>query len=301
MDYFKHALAQVETAEVGAGTRIWAFAHVLPGAKIGAECNICDHTFIENDVIIGDRVTIKCGVQLWDGVRLENDVFVGPNATFTNDKLPRSGVRNQPAAVTTVRAGASIGANATILPGITIGPSAMIGAGAVVTRDVPAWAIVMGNPARITGYVGAERHKDPPPAAGVHASRVQGVTIYRLPLVEDLRGYLTASENLPFEIRRFFLVFKVPSREVRGEHAHRECHQFLVCAHGECSVIADDGANREEIVLDSPAVGVHLAPMVWATQYRYSADAVLMVLASDGYKSEDYIRDYAEFCRLKSA
>src|SRR5580704_6337351 len=92
LDYFKHELAVVEGAAVGRGTRVWAFAHVLPGAKIGADCNICDHTFIENDVLIGDRVTIKCGVQVWDGIRLEDDVFVGPNATFTNDKLPRSGV-----------------------------------------------------------------------------------------------------------------------------------------------------------------------------------------------------------------
>ena len=304
MEYFKHQLALVETSAVGQGTRIWAFAHVLPGAKIGADCNICDHTFIENDVIIGDRVTIKCGVQVWDGVRLEDDVFVGPNATFTNDKLPRSGVRPEHWPVTTVKAGASIGANSTIVPGITIGSKALVGAGAVVTRDVPPWAIVTGNPARISGYVGAENNQPTLPASvpgqpGVHPSRVQGATIYRLPLVQDLRGYLSAAENLPFEVKRFFLVFDVPSREVRGEHAHRQCHQFLVCAHGECRVIADDGKERQEIVLDSPAAGLHLAPMTWGIQYRYSPDAVLLVLASHVYQPEDYIRDYAEFCALK--
>ncbi len=299
-EYFKHPSAIVETTAVGRGTRIWAFAHVLPGAKIGADCNICDHTFIENDVIIGDRVTIKCGVQLWDGVRLENDVFVGPNATFTNDKLPRSGVHQEKHPVTTIKAGASVGANSTILPGITVGSHALVGAGAVVTRDVPPWAIVTGNPARIAGYVGAERHQRPQPQPGVDASRVKGVSIYRLPLVEDLRGYLTAAENLPFGIKRFFLVFDVPSREVRGEHAHRTCHQFLVCVHGECRVIADDAREREEIVLDSPSIGLHIPPMIWATQYRYSPDAVLLVLASDVYKPEDYIRDYGEFCALRS-
>ncbi|HEY1758234.1 MAG TPA: WxcM-like domain-containing protein [Bryobacteraceae bacterium] len=303
LQYFKHELAVVEGSQIGPGTRIWAFAHILPGAKIGADCNICDHTFIENDVLIGDRVTIKCGVFVWDGVRLEDDVFVGPNATFTNDKLPRSRVRDKPLLVTTVKAGASIGANSTIMPGITIGSRALVGAGAVVTRDVPPWAIVTGNPARISGYVGAATKPNQaapvPPQAGVHPSRVEGVNIYRLPLVPDLRGFLSAAENLPFEIKRFFLVFDVPSREVRGEHAHRECHQFLVCTHGECHVIADDGHEREEIVLDSPSIGVHLAPMVWATQYRYSSDAVLLVLASDVYKPEDYIRDYTEFCALK--
>lgn len=151
--YVKHSHAIVETDRVGKGTRIWAFAHVLPGAVIGCDCNICDHVFIENDVRVGDRVTVKCGVQLWDGVTLEDDVFVGPNATFSNDPFPRS--RRRPAVFsrTLVRAGASIGANATILPGITVGRLAMVGAGAVVTCDVPDRAIMMGNPATVHGYV----------------------------------------------------------------------------------------------------------------------------------------------------
>lgn len=143
-------------AKIGSGTRVWAFAHVLAGAVIGRDCNICDQTFIENDVRIGDRVTIKCGVQIWDGVRLEDDVFVGPNATFTNDLFPRSKQYPEKFTETFVRRGASIGANATILAGRTIGEYAMVGAGAVVTKDVPPYAIVVGNPARIRGYI------DPP-------------------------------------------------------------------------------------------------------------------------------------------
>lgn len=148
MRYFKHPQALVESEKIGDNTRIWAFVHILPGAKIGADCNICDHVFIENDVIVGDRVTIKSGVQLWDGIRIEDDVFIGPNATFTNDIFPRS-KRNFRILEIRVRRGASIGANATILPGITIGEKAMVGAGAVVTRDVPPNVLVVGNPARI--------------------------------------------------------------------------------------------------------------------------------------------------------
>jgi acetyltransferase-like isoleucine patch superfamily enzyme len=147
---FKHEAAIVETAAVGARTRIWAFTHVLSGASIGSDCNICDHVFIENDVVIGDRVTIKCGVQLWDGLFVENDVFIGPNATFTNDNWPRSRQWKQPQR-TVIRQGASIGAGAVILSGITIGSNAMIGAGAVVTKDVPDNAIVIGVPGRVHG------------------------------------------------------------------------------------------------------------------------------------------------------
>ena len=151
--FYCHEKALVEPgAQIGERTRIWAFAHVLSGAKIGTDCNICDHVFIENDVLVGKRVTIKCGVQLWDGLRVEDDVFIGPNATFTNDIFPRSKQYPEKFLQTHIRAGASIGANATILAGVTIGEKAMVGAGAVVTKEVPAYAIVIGNPARIIRY-----------------------------------------------------------------------------------------------------------------------------------------------------
>ncbi len=149
-----HDKALVEPgAVIGAGTRVWAFVHILPGARIGADCNICDQVFIENDVVIGDRVTIKCGVQVWDGVTIENDCFLGPNATLTNDKAPRSKVYPEEFRRTLLKLGASVGANATLLSGITIGRWAMIGAGAVVTRDVPDFALIMGNPGRVRGFV----------------------------------------------------------------------------------------------------------------------------------------------------
>jgi UDP-2-acetamido-3-amino-2,3-dideoxy-glucuronate N-acetyltransferase len=146
---FIHPSSDVQSKQVGEGTRIWQYVVILPGAVIGRDGNICSHCFIENNVVVGDRVTVKCGVQLWDGVTLEDDVFVGPNATFTNDRHPRSRTPGYDMLKTLVRKGASIGANATILPGITIGAGATVGAGAVVTKDVPDGVTVIGNPARI--------------------------------------------------------------------------------------------------------------------------------------------------------
>ena len=302
-NFFQHDKALVESTAIGEGTRIWAFAHVLPGAQIGKDCNICDHTFVENDVIVGDRVTIKCGVQLWDGVRLEDDVFVGPNVTFTNDMYPRSKhyLSKETLGRTLVKRGASIGANATILPGLTIGERAMVGAGAVVNRNVPPDAIVAGNPAQIIAYVGIPRTSGPGTSsqgAATTETEVKGVSLHSLPHVEDLRGALTFAEtqkHVPFEVKRLFLVYDVPNREIRGEHAHHTLHQFLICVTGSCSVIADDGVARREFRLDSPSRGLYLPPMTWSVQYKHTKDAVLLVLASAPYEAADYIRDYAEF------
>lgn len=144
-----HALADVSPcATIGLNTRVWQFAVVLGGARIGADCNINAHTFVEDGAVLGDRVTLKCGVYVWSGVTLEDDVFCGPNATFTNDKAPRSRLRPNEFLKTRVCRGASIGAGAVILPGLIIGTGAMIGSGAVVTADVPAGAVYVGNPAR---------------------------------------------------------------------------------------------------------------------------------------------------------
>lgn len=308
-DAFIHTHALCESLDIGKGTRIWAFAHVLPKAKIGRDCNICDHVFIENDVLIGDRVTVKCGVQLWDGIRLEDDVFVGPNVTFTNDIYPRS--KQYPATfeTTTVRNGASIGANATLLPGISIGAHSMVGAGSVVTRSVPANAVVVGNPAKIVGYTDTKNQRSKKTECTIHnldagsiqTSSVQGVTLHNLREVKDMRGSLSVAElgaDVPFEAKRYFLVYDVPSLEIRGEHAHHRCKQFLIAVKGKVHVVADDGYQREEFVLDRPNLGLYMPPMTWGIQYRYSPDAVLMVLASEHYDGADYVRDYDLFLQL---
>ncbi|MDR3048836.1 MAG: N-acetyltransferase [Elusimicrobiota bacterium] len=144
-----HKLSDVQSNNIGEGTRIWQFCVVLAGAKIGKNCNICANVFIENEVIIGNNTTIKCGAQIWDGIVIEDDVFIGPNVTFCNDKHPKSGNREFVMKKTLIKKGASIGANATILPGITIGENAVIGAGSVVTKDVNSSETVVGNPAKL--------------------------------------------------------------------------------------------------------------------------------------------------------
>jgi UDP-2-acetamido-3-amino-2,3-dideoxy-glucuronate N-acetyltransferase len=301
---FIHPLADVQSVHIGAGTRVWQFVVVLPKARIGRDANICAHCLIENDVTIGDRVTVKSGVQVWDGVHLGDDVFVGPNVTFTNDKHPRSRVYPESFAKTVVMNGGSIGANATILPGVTIGENAMIGAGAVVTRNVPPNAIAVGNPAKIIGYVNAGNRELANPqatqarAVSISRTTVPGVTRHTLREVPDMRGSLTAGEfeqDIPFVPKRYFLVFDVPTAETRGEHAHISCHQFLIAVKGSVHVVADDGTVREEFVLSRKNEGIYLPPMVWGIQYRYSADAVLLVFASHHYDPDDYIRNYSEF------
>lgn len=314
-EYFAHEKALCESSRIGAGTRVWAFAHILPGAVIGRDCNICDGVFIENDVRLGDRVTVKCGVQLWDGVRLGDDVFVGPNATFTNDRFPRSRQYQDKVLETVVEPGASIGANATILPGLRVGRAAMVGAGAVVTRDVPAHAVVAGNPARIIRYALApgvkqaaavwDPSREAPETPGSPRDLgVGGASLWPLPRFRDLRGSIVPVEfhkDLPFVPRRHFLVFGVPDDKVRGEHAHRRCHQFLVALHGSLNLVLSDGVRSAEIRLARPDYGVHMPPMIWGIQYNFSPDTVLGVYASEDYDSEEYIREFEVFQSLTRA
>lgn len=298
-----HSSSDVQSDSIGTGTNIWQFCVVMEGAKIGADCNICSHVLIENDVEIGDRVTVKSGVQIWNGISIFDDVFIGPNVTFTNDKYPRSKIYPDEFEKIVIKKGASIGANATILPGITVGSEAMIGAGSVVTRNVPPRAIVTGNPARIIGYSDTKKSYDSVictegNGTDKYTSVVNGVVLDKLKHVSDLRGEINVCDiekDIPFDVKRVFWVYNVPSHDVRGEHVHKVLEEYCICVKGSVSVVVDDGVNREEFVLDSPSKGLYLPPKVWRTLYKYTSDAALLVFASHEYDPDDYIRSYEKF------
>jgi hypothetical protein len=176
----------------------------------------------------------------------------------------------------------------------------MIGAGAVVTNDVPAYAIVKGNPARITGYIRDKEIASPISTSNAASSAVivAGAELVQLGKASDMRGDLVVAEfasQVPFQVKRMFFVTNVPSHHVRGSHAHRHCHQLLVCLQGSVTVEVDNGTVRGEWVLEHPEQGLHIHPMVWATQYKYSPNAVLAVFASHKYDAGDYIRDYEAY------
>ncbi len=294
-----HPKALCETKAVGEGTRVWAFAHVLPQARIGQDCNICDGVFIENDVLLGDRVTIKCGVQLWDGITLEDDAFVGPNATFTNTMFPRSRAYQKEFLRTVVRKNASIGANATILPGLDIGPNAMVGAGAVVTQSVPANAIVFGNPAQIVGYVDAMEplhtadgsENTGTTQAAVTQTGMEGVTLHRVNGPTDTRF----EDDIPLLPKSYATVSGATGEKTDEQCAHRTAQQFIVCLRGSCTVVVDDGKRRREIVLASPDIGLYVPAMTWSGACKLSDDGLLLVFASDDLSAP--IADYSQFQR----
>lgn len=254
---------------------------------------------------ISPSALIMPGAYVGDGVTIAEEVVVGPNACVLGRE---SSIGESSSPATTIKAGARIGANATIVSGVIVGAQAVVKPGSVVNRSVPPLAIVEGNPAIITGYVSTVSSGTKngqvvlPQGPDKKLSRVKDVTLHRFKAVPDLRGNLAVGEferEIPFFPKRYFLVFDVPTAETRGEHAHVHCEQFLICVRGTCSVVADDGVNREEFTLDSPDKGLYLPPMTWGIQYRYTRDAMLLVFASDYYDANDYIRDYDDFlCRV---
>jgi UDP-3-O-[3-hydroxymyristoyl] glucosamine N-acyltransferase len=254
--------------------------------------------FIENDVIIGDRVTIKCGVQLWDGLRVEDDVFIGPNATFTNDPYPRSKVYPKEFLKTTIRRNASIGANATILPGITVGEGAMVGAGSVVTANVPSRVLVHGNPARVISFLDAEMI-DASTLDKMHGKKqlLPGVELWPMQTFSDRRGSLVVSEfarDLPFVPQRFHAIFGADNGQLRGDHAHYRCIQFNMLLSGSLTFLADNGKTRRAVNL-LPGDAALVAPGTWCGFAGFNPETVIGVLSSEPYDPADYIRDYREF------
>lgn len=289
---------------VGAGTNIDSFVHIAAAVKIGTDCTIGSRTMIDSGVSIGDRVVLEGGSHLFTGLVIEDDVYIGTNATFARARVPREAA---PSPAILLRHHCSIGANATLCPGVTIGEHSIVDAGAVVTQSVQPYAIVSGNPAQVVGFANTSEStviRSGASASQSHIieSKVRGVRAYDLPFISDPRGNLTVGEferTLPFIPKRYFITFDVPNAKLRGEHAHRQCEQFLVCVRGSCAVVVDDGTHREEFLLDRPTFGVHVPAMIWATEYKHSPDSTLMVFASDYYDPEDYIRDYQEFLSAK--
>lgn len=241
---------------------------------------------------------IMSGAVVDASTQMGDDVEVGHNAVVLSE--------DQPGRVTRLLDGVRIGANATVYPGVVLSQGVRVLPGAVVKQSVPPLAIVDGNPASIVGYENTANFKPANVHGGARQARepstVKGVELFHFADIKDLRGNLTVGEfekQIPFLPKRYFLVYGVPTEETRGEHAHIACHQFLIAVHGSVSVIADDGTQREEFVLDANSRGLYLPPMTWGIQYRYSSDAVLLVFASDFYDPADYIRDYSDF--LKAA
>lgn len=234
-----------------------------------------------------------------DHVVVGSHVVIGPGAAILSDAQGLT----QPASLGDH---VEVGANATVMPGCAVGMGARIEPGSVVTRSVPPLAIVAGNPGRITGYVrtasrqqlGTQATESRRKARGVSASKVRGVTLHELGVAVDVRGSLSPGEferDIPFAAKRYFLVYDVPSSETRGEHAHIACKQFCIAIAGSVHVVADDGQDREEFVLDRPDLGLYLPPMTWGVQYRYQPNSILLVFASEYYDAKDYIRDYHDF------
>lgn len=266
---------------------------VEAGASVDSTALLGPFVIVQSGARIGAGVVVHGCTIIPGNVRVENDVRVFAGAQFVAD----------PTGPTVISRGASLRSNSVISAGVTVGAHAVVMPSSFVDKSVPSGAVVQGSPAHIVGYVGVADRTVTPVAdhrrgEGRELHGVRGVVLHEFARVTDIRGSLIFGEfqrAIPFDVKRYFLVFDVPSLETRGEHAHKECHQFLVCVRGRCSVVADDGRSRAEFTLDRPDLGLHLSPMVWATQYKYSSDAMLLVFASHYYDAKDYIRNYDDF------
>jgi len=264
-------------------------AIIAENAKIGENCHIGPFCCVEDSAVIGRNVTLA------GRIIVPQNTVIGDNVQLdTAAVLAMEGIK--------IEAQAKIGANA-VINTPSVGQAAIVEAGSVVNSPVPPFAVVSGNPARIINYVGATDKTTVVMAENPAATASQcGAKLLNIPSFADLRGDLSVLElnaGFPFKVQRIFYTYNIATSQVRGEHAHKECHQFLVSVAGSVNVIVDNGVHREEYVLDNPATGLYIPPGVWATMYKHTADSVLLVLASHQYDNEDYIRDYNEFLTYK--
>lgn len=273
-------------------------------AKVAETSVLGSYVVILKGAVVGENVVIHGFTQIWGCVHIESDVVLENNVV-----LQRSTVQGKGGGIV-FRKGCVVGAGAVIHHGVTIGEGAFVKPGSVVEQDIPPYAIVSGFPARAIGYIeniddkrksASHLQANFPMAPAAISLGVGDVTLHRLKKVCDPRGDLSVGEfplDVPFEPKRYFLVFNVPSEKTRGEHAHYQCHQFLICVKGSCAVVVDDGESRCEVLLESSDMGVHLPPLTWGIQYKYSNDAVLLVFASHSYDPDDYIREYSVFVEV---
>jgi carbonic anhydrase/acetyltransferase-like protein (isoleucine patch superfamily)/dTDP-4-dehydrorhamnose 3,5-epimerase-like enzyme len=276
---------------------------VHPGAEVADTCRLGDFVVVYPGARLGHDSHVEGFTQVWPGVHVERGARIGPGVTL--ERAPDGASSD-----IVVGAGSHLGAGATVRRGVRIGAGAIVEAGALVAQAVPPYAIVSGVPARITGYVEKapgtgnrlwHKQAEFPEGQAVVRLGIGDVTLHRAKIVRDPRGDLSVGEfpkDIPFDVKRYFLVFNVPSEKTRGEHAHHRCHQFLLCVKGSCAVVVDDGHDRCEVLLESPDMGIYLPPLTWGIQYKYSSDAVLLVFTSHYYEADDYIRDYAEFVEI---
>ena len=255
---FIHALADVHSTAIGAGTRIWQFVVVLAGARIGQDCNICSHCLIENDVVIGDRVTVKRGVQLWDGLRVGDDVFIGSNVTFTNDKYPKSRNIDFKPIATRIEQGASIGGGAYVAARRADWLRCYCGCGR------------SGNQGRTPWRHGCGQSSQSNQACSFEGLRmkfnIDTCQMVSLPKISDPRGNLTFVEGgnqIPFDIQRVYYLYDVPGGAERGGHAHKGLHQLIIAMSGSFDVVLDDGKNKKRVHLSRSYKGLYVCPMIW--------------------------------------